>query len=269
MRFCGGFLGRKPLSCSKQGHETGSTARQGVGSALLAIHHADCDSALEAGLAKSIERLDGGSARGDHVLDEADALAWLVRALEAVRRPVVLRLLADDQERKAGGKRRGRGQGDGTQFRAGEPQRIRLVLGNRRRARPGGPAESRSDTCPGSSSSGGRIGGRSRPRGRRARGSPRPTRLVSRPGRSEGVAGLCQQTRCLRRAAVERRQRAVGEVEVDSLPRFASARVETDADERAGRETDREEATTSHCSWPSACAWPPASAWRPPCGGWP
>src|SRR5688572_8478679 len=101
MRFCGGFLGRKPLSCPKKGHETGSTARQSVGSALLAIDHADRDSALQAGLAKGVERLDGGSARGDDVLDEADSLARLVGSFEAVCRPVVLRLLADDQERQA------------------------------------------------------------------------------------------------------------------------------------------------------------------------
>ena len=202
MRFCGGFRSRKPLSCSKQGHETGSTARQGVGSALLAIHHADCDSALEAGFAKRIERLDGGSARGNDVLDEADALARLVRTLEAVRSPVVLRLLADDQERNAGGERRGRGEGDGSQFRAGEPHRLRLVLGNRRsdvlaegrqQVRLGLEAVLVEVVARAAAGSEDEVALEVRVLAdRRA-----PARLVSRPGRSEAVAGLCQQTGCL------------------------------------------------------------------------
>ena len=112
-----------------------------------------------------------------------------------------------------------------------------------------GRAASRSDTCRGSSSSGGRSGGRSRLRGTRARGSPPPARLASRPGSSESVARLRDQAGRLERAAVQRRQRAVCEVEVDPLARPAPPRIEADTEERAGDEPEREEATTSHCSW--------------------
>ena len=107
MRFCGGFLARKPLSCPKKGHETGSAPRESVDSALLAIDHADCDSALEAGLTQGVERLDGGSAGGDDVLHEADPLAGLVGAFEAIGGAVLLRLLADDEEGKPRRERRG------------------------------------------------------------------------------------------------------------------------------------------------------------------
>ncbi len=224
MRFCGGFLGRKPLSCPKKGHETGSAARESVGSALLAIDHADCDPALETGLAKGVERLDGGSAGRDDVLDEADPLARLVRAFEAVRRPVLLRLLADDQERKPRRERGGGGEGDGAQLRAGEPDRVRLVLGDRRGdvlAEGGEQVGPRLEAvlvqvvaraC-------GRSGARTRLRGTRARGWPPPARPASWASRSQDVPRLRDQTRGLRPSSVERGQRAVGEVEVDPLAR--------------------------------------------------
>ena len=77
MRFCGGFLHRQQLSCPKKGHKAGSAARQSVGSALLAVEHADRDSAFQAGFADGIERLDDGAAGGDDVLYEAHALARL------------------------------------------------------------------------------------------------------------------------------------------------------------------------------------------------
>ena len=102
MRFCGGFLRRQQLSCPKKGHKTGSAARQSVRSTLLAIEHADRDPALQTGFADGIEGLDDGSARGDDVLHEADALARLEHAFEPVRGPVLLRRLADDQEREPG-----------------------------------------------------------------------------------------------------------------------------------------------------------------------
>ena len=65
MRFCGGFLGRKPLSCPEKRYETGPSARESVGPAFLAIDHADRDPALQPGLAKSLERFHRGTARSD------------------------------------------------------------------------------------------------------------------------------------------------------------------------------------------------------------
>src|SRR5262245_40358979 len=133
MRFCGGFLRRQQLSCPKKGHKTGSAARQSVGSALLAIEHADRDPALQTGLADGLERLDQRPAGRDDILDEADALARRERALDAVRCPVPLRLVAHDQERQLRRQRGGRRDDDGTELRRGEPNRVRLVLGDGRR----------------------------------------------------------------------------------------------------------------------------------------
>ena len=75
MRLCGGFLRREQVSCPKQGHETGSTARESVRSALLAVEHADRDSALQARFSQSVERPYDRAARGDDVLHEAHAIA--------------------------------------------------------------------------------------------------------------------------------------------------------------------------------------------------
>jgi hypothetical protein len=128
MRFCGGFLRSKQLSCPKKGHKTGSATRESVHSALLAIDHADRDLALETGLAKRLESLDGGPAGRDDILDEADALARFVDPFQAVRGPVLLRLVADDQERHARGERRCRGKDDCAQLRARNSNRFGLVL---------------------------------------------------------------------------------------------------------------------------------------------
>src|SRR6186997_1438087 len=133
MRFCGGFRRRQQVSCPKQGHETGSTARQSVDPALLAIDHADRDSALQTGFANRIQSLDGGSAGGDDVLDEADTLTRLERSLEPVRGSVLLGFVADDQEREARGQGGRRGQDDRSQLGARNPHRFGLVLCDRRR----------------------------------------------------------------------------------------------------------------------------------------
>src|SRR2546423_9248448 len=99
MRFCGGFLRREQVSCPKKGPKPGSPASESVHSALLAIDHADCNPALQAGFAKGLERLDGSPAGGDDVLDEAHALASFEDPLQSVRGPVLLCLVAHDQER--------------------------------------------------------------------------------------------------------------------------------------------------------------------------
>src|SRR5438874_8454461 len=105
MRFCGGFLRNKQVSCPKKGHKTGPAARQSVDSALLAIDHADCDSALETGLPERVERLDGRTAGRDDVLDQAHPLARFEGPFQPIRGPVLLRLVADDQEWEARGER--------------------------------------------------------------------------------------------------------------------------------------------------------------------
>src|SRR5438876_6664580 len=105
MRFCGGFLRGEQVSCPKKGYQTGPTARESVRSALLAIDHADRDPALETGLSEGVERLHGRAAGRDDVLDEAYALARFERPFQAIRRPVLLRLVADDREGKARGER--------------------------------------------------------------------------------------------------------------------------------------------------------------------
>src|SRR4029453_9063012 len=133
MRFCGGFLRRQQLSCPKKGHKTGSAARQSGGSALPAVEHADRDSALQAGFADGIERLDDGPAGGDDVFHEAHALARLEDAFEAVRGAVLLCRLTHDQEREPGGHRSRGSKRDRSELRAREANRVGLVLGDRRR----------------------------------------------------------------------------------------------------------------------------------------
>src|SRR5262245_12283288 len=99
MRFCGAFRRLEQLSCPKERPETDAVPGQFVHAAFLAIDHADCGLASEAGLS---ERLNGGHsspAGGDDVLHEADPLARFEDALEPVVGAVTLRLLADDQER--------------------------------------------------------------------------------------------------------------------------------------------------------------------------
>src|SRR5439155_6361294 len=66
-------------------------------------------------------------------LDEADALALVVRTLELIPGPVLLRLLAHDQERQPGLERRSRREGDRTELGRREPRRVGCVLAHRRR----------------------------------------------------------------------------------------------------------------------------------------
>src|SRR4051794_2803002 len=108
MRVCGTFSGCEDFRGRKQPAQTYSVRREILLAALLAIDHADSGFAYETGLA---ERLDGsreGASGGHDVLDEADALAGLEDAFDALRGAVVLRGLADEQEREARLERRGR-----------------------------------------------------------------------------------------------------------------------------------------------------------------
>ena len=132
-------------------------------------------------------------AGGDDVLDEADALALLVDPLEPVGGAVLLRLLADDQERQARRERGGRRERDRAELRPGDAasRRARARRSPRRAARraaAAGRAASRSGTCRGSSASGVPSGARSRPRGRRARGARRELGVVHPPRAAASAA---------------------------------------------------------------------------------
>src|SRR5919198_3014058 len=99
MRLCGTFLGWGKLGGPKQRPEPDGMAREGVRSTLLAVDNADRRPALEAGLAERVNGLHDFAARGHDVLDEADGFARLEHALDPVSRPVLLRVLANDEER--------------------------------------------------------------------------------------------------------------------------------------------------------------------------
>src|SRR5438093_725885 len=128
MRFCGGFLRSEQVSCPKKGHKTGSAARESVDSALLAIDYADCDPALETGLTERVERLYGRAAGRDDVFDEAHSLARFEGTFQAIRGPVLLRLVADDQEWEARGERGCGRHDDSPQLGARNPYGFGLVL---------------------------------------------------------------------------------------------------------------------------------------------
>src|SRR6266498_5269715 len=131
MRFCGTFCPVQELGGPKERPQTHSGPRERVRSAFLPVDHADGRSDPQAGLAERFDSLHSGTARGDHVLDQADELAFLKEALEPVPRPVVLRLLAHDQERQAGRERGRRDQGNCAQLGTGEPLGLGLELARR------------------------------------------------------------------------------------------------------------------------------------------
>src|SRR5918911_4783722 len=98
MRFCGDFGLSQKLARTENRPETDGVARQRVGAALLAVDHADGSSHQQTRLAERFDALEQRAPGRDDVLDEADAFALVVDALEAVRGRVLLRRLADDQE---------------------------------------------------------------------------------------------------------------------------------------------------------------------------
>ena len=125
MRFCGTFCRSEQLGRPKQRPQPDAEARERVRPALLAVDHADRRAALETGLPQGLDASTARPAGGDDVLDEADALARLEDALEPVGRAVLLRLLADDQERQARRERRRGGERDCAELGAGEARRRR------------------------------------------------------------------------------------------------------------------------------------------------
>src|SRR6266511_768381 len=126
MRFCGCFwLGHDVLGTKKRLKAYRMTG-QSVGSPLLPIDLADRRPHGQARLPECLNRLEQGTAGGNDVLDEAHALAFLVRPFDAIRGAVILRSLADDQERKAGGKRARRRQCDGAELGRSKADGVRL-----------------------------------------------------------------------------------------------------------------------------------------------
>src|SRR5436190_13779855 len=128
MRLSGTFWPLGDLGEPEERLQAHADARESVGSALLAVDHADGVADLDPGLAERLDRLDRSPAGGDDVLDEAGQLALLEGAFEPVPGAVRLRLLADDQEREARGEgSRGR-EWDGAELGAGKASCVRLDL---------------------------------------------------------------------------------------------------------------------------------------------
>src|SRR2546423_4717179 len=99
---------RMQVFCEKQRSEPHADARQRIASTLLSVDDTDGCPTFQTSVTKRFDRLDGGPAGGNDVLDQADDLSCPEDTLEAIGRPVVLRLFADDQEREP---RRKRGRG--------------------------------------------------------------------------------------------------------------------------------------------------------------
>src|SRR5438552_9403916 len=125
MRFCGTF---PQLGAGEEGAQPNGGARERVHAPLLAVDDANRVGDTHSGLAKGLNGLDRGAARGDDVLDEADAVAVLVGALDPVRGAVLLGLVANDYERQLELEGGGRRERDGTELGRREPYRRRLVL---------------------------------------------------------------------------------------------------------------------------------------------
>src|SRR5438105_11033617 len=128
MRVCNAFYGIPYLRGRKQGPQSHGVTGELVDAALLAVDHAHRSSADEPLLTQRFDRRDQGAARGDHVLDDADLLAGFELALDPPRRPVALRLLADEQEREPRRERPRRSEHDRAELGAREARRVRSML---------------------------------------------------------------------------------------------------------------------------------------------
>src|SRR5262249_42073953 len=113
------FPACEQLPGAKERTKSDRVARERVCSALLAVDDAHRGRHDEPRMTQRLDRLEQRAPGGDDVLDEADALAVLVRPLEPVAGAVLLRLLAHDEKRQARLERRGGGERDGAQFRRG------------------------------------------------------------------------------------------------------------------------------------------------------
>jgi len=107
-------------------------ARQSVRSTLLPVDDAHRRAHDKTRLSSGVDRLEQRAAGRDDVLDEAHGLARLERPFYAVCRPVLLRRVADHEERESGDERRRGREDDTAEHRRGEPHRVGLVLGDDR-----------------------------------------------------------------------------------------------------------------------------------------
>src|SRR6476620_1610096 len=89
MRLCGTF---PELRAREERAEAHRDAGERVDPSLLAVDHANRVRHTQSGLAERLDGLDCRPAGGDDVLDEADAVAVLEGALDAIGRPVLLGL---------------------------------------------------------------------------------------------------------------------------------------------------------------------------------
>src|SRR4051794_18673246 len=128
MRICGDF---EQVGRPEERAQAHRVAREFVDAALFAVDHTDRVGYTQSGISEGLDRCERGPAGGDDVLDQADALALLEDALELLRRPVLLRGLADDQERQSRLERRRRGERDCAELRSCEAVGVRLVLAHR------------------------------------------------------------------------------------------------------------------------------------------
>src|SRR5579859_368689 len=132
MRFCGAFHPGQELSGPENGEKPYRFPCERLVSALFAVDDADGGGDDEARGAQRVDRCEQRAARGDDVLDEAHGLAGFVGPFEPLAGAVLLRLLADDEERQAAFERRRSRERDGAKLWAGEPVRVRCVLAHRR-----------------------------------------------------------------------------------------------------------------------------------------
>src|SRR5579862_2817398 len=128
MRFCGAFEALEELPRAEDRTEPDGPPREGVRAPFLAVDDAHGGVHDEARGAQRVDGIEQRAARGDDVLDEAEALAVVVRSFDPVAGSVLLRLLADDDERQPRLERRGRRERDGAELGRGDPRRVRRVL---------------------------------------------------------------------------------------------------------------------------------------------
>src|SRR4051794_31440047 len=103
MRFCGSFVRFENLARTENRPEPDGVPRERVRPALLAVDDADGRPHRQARVAQPLNSGQERPARGDHVLDQADAITGGVRTLDAIRGAVILCRLAHDQKRQPGG----------------------------------------------------------------------------------------------------------------------------------------------------------------------
>src|SRR5436190_22567262 len=101
MRFCCAFWPLGDFGEPEERLEPHAESRESVGSALLAVDHADGVADPDPGLAERLDRLDRSPAGGDDVLDEAGQAAPLQGPPEPVHGAVRLPPLPGREEREA------------------------------------------------------------------------------------------------------------------------------------------------------------------------